>query len=171
MDNLGTAYKIVRSFWDNERTNSFLKINTLMVNSLNLVIEANIKFGIDDFEAIYKKMSGAYWFGINANGKGMGEHFYKRAIDYKNMSAIKSFEKWNNIKPFILNGDRMSIWFKFYDAKYQYQITGFSEDYTKIYIVAYNINDRDKKGKRKLFNYTNKEWLKYRKIGSLRNNR
>jgi len=161
--NTGIAYKFVKMAWDNEKTNSYLRVNTVMFDVLQLAINANMDFGIDDFEMIFKKMSGGYWFGVNNNGKGYGEYFYERSVYWKNASAIKSFEKWTGLKAFIIKGKRMCIWSKFYDSKYQYKVTGFSEDYKRIYVVAYFLTDKDKNGKKRLLNFNNKEWLEFRK--------
>ncbi len=166
-DNFGTAYKFVRMVWDNNKTDSWLRLNTVLYDALNLAIDANMDFEITDFDNIFKNMQGGYWFGVNSNGKGYGEYFYKRSIDAKNTSAIKSFENWNNIKPFILKGKRMCISANFFDGKFQYKITGFSEDYKRIYAVAYLLDDINKEGKKKLFNFDKKEWLKFRKSNTL----
>lgn len=169
MDNLGNAYTFVKYAWDHEGTNSFSKLNSLMYNALNLAIDANMFFEINDFENIYKKMSGGYWFHANSNGKGIGEQFYRRSISENNTSAIKSFENWNKLKAFILNGKRLCAWTGFWDNELQYSVTGFSNDYKIIYIVAYKRTDRTKQGKRKLLNFTNKEWLDFRKSDELVN--
>jgi len=161
------AYEFVNYAWKNENTDSYLRINNLMRTALNLAIEANMEFHEDDFSTILNKMSGGYWFGCNSNGKGKGESFYSNAINSRNTSAIKSYEKWVGLKPFILNNNRMHSGSKFKDEKYCYSVTGFDFEERKIYLVAYEIADRKEEGRRKLFNFNNKEWLVFRNNISL----
>ena len=99
----GTAYQLIKFVWENEKTNSYSRINRLMYEAVLLAISGNFTFNDDDFSDISKNMSGGYWFGANSNGKGMGEGFYSQAISYNNTSAIKSYEKYIGLKPFITN--------------------------------------------------------------------
>ena len=158
-----TAYTFVEYAWNKENTDSFLRINNLMRKALDLAIEANMEFHEDDISTILNKMSGGYWFGCNSNGKGIGESFYSNAINSRNTSAIKSYENWVGLKPFILKNNRLHSYSKLKDSKYRYSVTGFDFAEKKIYLVAYDIADWKEEGERKLFNFNNKEWLVFRK--------
>jgi len=155
------AYKFIKYAWDNEKTNSYSRINALMDSVVSLAIMANMEFGENDFEDIKANMSGGYWFGCNQNRSGYGEEFYITATSVKNNSAIKSYEKYAKLKPFILNGRRICTRFKFRDAIYRYTVTGFAKE--SVYVVAHLLADWNKSGEKKLLNFSNKEWLLFRK--------
>jgi hypothetical protein len=157
------AYTFIEYAWENEKTDSYLRLNTLMFDVLNLAIDANMEFHESDILTIANKMRGGYWFGCNSNGKGIGESFYSRAIDSRNVSAIKSYEAFTELKPFILNNNRIHSRSKLRGGEYRYSVTGFDFDKKKVHIVAYDIGDWEQEGKRKLLNFNNKEWLVFRK--------
>ena len=46
-----------------------------MYEAVKLAIISQMKFNKEDFQNIFSKFSGGYWFGVNANGKGYGENF------------------------------------------------------------------------------------------------
>jgi hypothetical protein len=158
------AYKFVEFMWQNMGTNSHSWTNEVMYNTVKLAIEGNLEFYEDDFKEIAKNMRGGYWFHVNSNGKGMGEWFYSTAVKYSNNSAIHSFEKYANLKPYITKeGHRLHSGSRLMDSEFRYTVTGFDYDSGRIYLVAYALSDHDEKGKRKLFNFNNKEWLEFRK--------
>jgi len=160
-----SAYQFIKSLWDKERTDSYLRLNTVMYDVVNLAISANLEFFVDDFINIEKNMRGGYWFGMNSNGKGMGDGFYSNAITFNNTSAIHSFEKFAGLKPYITKeGHRLHTWSIIWDEKLKYKVTGFDYESGRIYLVAYLRKDYDEKGERKLFNFNNKEWLEFRKL-------
>jgi len=163
MNEKSEAYRLLEIIWLNEKTGSYKRLNEIMYGCLNLAIKANLQFHEDDIKNIAKNFRGGYWFSVNGNGKGLGEVFYQQAIFYNNLSAIKSFEKWTKLKPFILNNKRLCAHFEFRDTSLKYRVTGFSEDYKKVFIIAYQITDRKEVGKKKLINLTNAEWLEFRK--------
>jgi hypothetical protein len=139
-----------------------------MHDVVNLAIRGELQFNEEDFLSINTKMRGGYWFGCNSNGKGYGESFYITAVMTNNMSAIKSYEKWSGLKPFISKeGHRMRMGTQICNAEYRLTVTGFDFDTNRIYFVAYDLHDWEEKGKRKLFNFDNKEWLNFRKTCSI----
>jgi len=158
------AYILIEFVWYNEKTTSYKKINEVMTLAIKIAIIANMEFYEDDFRNICKNFNGGYWFGVNLNGKGIGEEFYSLAIEYNNKSAIKSFEIFSGLKPFITK-DRHRVYtgLCFYDSNYKYRITGFNYKNNKVYIVAYKRIDLREEGKKKLLNFSNKEWLEFRK--------
>ena len=163
IENKSRAYSFVEIIWNYNETNSYSRLNEVMYEALMLAVKG-LPFNDDDFININKKMRGGYWFGTNSNGKGTGEYFYSVAIKYNNKSAVKSFEKFAKIKPYISEeGHRACKSSIFLDEKYKYTVTGFNYDTGRIYLVAYDRKDYDEKGSRKLFNFDNKEWLIFRK--------
>ncbi len=158
------AYQFLMLIWKNEQTDSYRKLNRAMAMAVETAITANLQFAENDFDSICSNMRGGYWFGCNSNGKGIGENFYSDAIGFNNISAIKSYENWEGLKPFILKkGGRVHCGSRFGDKKNRYKVTGFDFETGKIHIVSYLIKDCEEKGKRKLHAFTNKEWLKFRK--------
>lgn len=158
------AYQFVEFIWLYNRTNSWLRLNQLMYNALELAIKGNLKFDEEDFISIEKNMRGGYWFGVNLNGKGTGEGFYRTAITENNNTAFQSYEKWAGIKPFIsTEGHRACLRSTFDNNEYRYKVTGFDFESKRIYLVAYLHGDWKEEGKKKLFNFDNKEWLVFRK--------
>lgn len=164
MEEKSTAYTLIEFVWNNELTKSYSRLNANMQDAMNLAINSNMNFHEDDFEKIRKKFRGGYWFGCNSNGKGHGERFYLLAISVSNKTAIKSYEKYEEFKPYISSeGHRMSSSSTLKDAEYRYLVTGFDFETKRIYLVRYLISDWEGKGKKKLLNFDNKEWLVFRK--------
>lgn len=157
------AIKLLQFVWSHDKTRSWTKLNSMLHDALYIAIEGKMTFAIDDFETIVKKFNGGYWFGANANSKGMGERFYQYAVVNDNTDAIKSYEKWTGLKAFILDGKRQYTGCLFIDAVSRYRVTGFSEDYSKIMLVSYNAADWNESGKKKLISLNNHEWLEFRK--------
>lgn len=158
------AYQFIMLVWQNEKTDSYRALNDVMRMVVDTAIKANLQFAENDFDNICSNMRGGFWFGCNSNGKGIGEDFYSFAVICNNMSAIKSYEEWEGLKPFIFKkGKRAYRGSCFNDKRNSYKVTGFNFEAGKIQIVSYLINDWEEKGKRKHHNFTNKEWLKFRK--------
>lgn len=158
------AYQLCNLIWTKGSMNSYRWLNQVMDEALQLAIKANLQFNENDFEEISKSFRGGYWYGCNHNGKGYGERYYSVAIEYNNTSAIKSYEKWVNIKPFITKQNhRLHLHFKFYDKERFYKVTGFDFDKKKIMIVSYEATDINENRAKKLHQFTNKEWLEFRK--------
>ena len=123
-----------------------------------------MNFNKEDFQNIFSKFSGGYWFGVNANGKGYGENFYRKAVTSGNISACQSYEAFCNIKPFIdSKGRRLCKGAMYRDNEKRYRVTGFDFSTKKVYLVGYAISDWEEKGKKTLFNFTNNEWNEFRK--------
>lgn len=69
------AFELIEFVWNNEKTDSYLRVNIAMYEAVKLAIISQMKFNKEDFQNIFSKFSGGYWFGVNANGKGYGtEH-------------------------------------------------------------------------------------------------
>lgn len=164
MNEKSKAFELIEFVWNNERTDSYLRVNTAMYDAVRLAIISQMKFNKDDFKTIYTKFDGGYWFGANTNGKGAGEGFYSEAVTSGNISACQSYESFYDLKPFIdTKGRRLYTRAMYRDNERRYRVTGFDFDTKKVYLVAYEIGDIREEGKKALFNFTNKEWNEYRK--------
>jgi hypothetical protein len=158
------AYQFIEMMWLYNGNQSCSRLNSTMSSTMSLAINGELQFNEDDFSLIYEKMRGGYWFGCNSNGKGYGDSFYTDAVMVNNMSAIKAYEKWTGLKPFISkDGHRVRTGSYFYNNEFRYHVTGFDFETMRIYLVAYVSTDWKEEGKRKLFNFDNKEWLVFRK--------
>ena len=94
----------------------------------------------------------------------MGENFYSEAVTSGNISACQSYEAFYDFKPFIdTKGRRLHKREMYRDNEMRYRITGFDFDAKKVYLVGYDIGDYKERGKKSLFNFTNKEWNEFRK--------
>lgn len=156
------AFELIEFVWRNERVKSWMLLNPLLQDAVDIAIGLHLEFSENDFKDIYKNFNGGYWFGANGNGKGMGERFYIKACKVKNISAARSFEKWLGIKPFITEkGNRLYAGFEcLLKDKRRYRVTGFDAEKGAVSFVSYD-NYRGE-GKRKLHSYDNKEWLSVR---------
>jgi hypothetical protein len=162
------AIKLLQFIWDHNKTHSWVKLNSMLHDALHIAIKGKMTFGIDDFNLIYKKFNGVYWFGANANGKGIGEVFYYYSVVNDNKEAIKSYEKWTGLKAFIITNKRLYTGCIIVDGVCRYRVTGFNDDYSRIMIVAYDVADWNESGKKKLLSFNNIEWLEFRKDKEIR---
>lgn len=80
MNEKSKAFELIEFVWNNEKTDSYLRVNIAMYEAVKLAIISQMKFNKEDFQNIFSKFSGGYWFGVNANGKGYGENFYRKAV-------------------------------------------------------------------------------------------
>lgn len=118
MNEKSKAFELIEFVWNNEKTDSYLRVNIAMYEAVKLAIISQMKFNKEDFQNIFSKFSGGYWFGVNANGKGYGENFYRKAVTSGNISACQSYEAFCNIKPFIdSKGRRLCKGAMYRDAK------------------------------------------------------
>ncbi len=164
MNEKSKAFELIEFVWNNEKTDSYLRVNIAMYEAVKLAIISQMKFNKEDFQNIFSKFSGGYWFGVNANGKGYGENFYRKAVTSGNISACQSYEAFCNIKPFIdSKGRRLCKGAMYRDNEKRYRVTGFDFSTKKVYLVGYAISDWEEKGKKTLFNFTNNEWNEFRK--------
>lgn len=90
MNEKSKAFELIEFVWNNEKTDSYLRVNIAMYEAVKLAIISQMKFNKEDFQNIFSKFSGGYWFGVNANGKGYGENFYRKAVTSGNISACQS---------------------------------------------------------------------------------
>jgi hypothetical protein len=161
---ISKAFELVKFIWDNEKTDSYVRINSLMQDALKLAINAQFKFDKDDFKNICKSFSGGYWFGVNTNGKGMGEVFYNLACKVGNMSAAQSYEAFYDFKAFITTkGNRLNEYSELKHNNRRYMVTGFDFETKKIHCVSYELSDWQQNGKKQLHSFDNKEWNAVRK--------
>ena len=70
MNEKSKAFELIEFVWNNEKTDSYLRVNIAMYEAVKLAIISQMKFNKEDFQNIFSKFSGGYWFGVNANGKG-----------------------------------------------------------------------------------------------------
>ena len=89
MNEKSKAFELIEFVWNNEKTDSYLRVNIAMYEAVKLAIISQMKFNKEDFQNIFSKFSGGYWFGVNANGKGYGENFYRKAVTSGNISACQ----------------------------------------------------------------------------------
>lgn len=164
MSEKSKAFELIEFVWNNEKTDSYVRVNTAMYEAVKLAIISQMEFNKEDFKAIYTQFSGGYWFGVNTNGKGMGESFYSEAVRSGNISACQSYEAFYDFKPFIdTKGRRLYKRAMYRDNEKRYRVTGFDFDTKKVYLVGYEIGDVHEQGKKSLFSFTNQEWNKSRK--------
>lgn len=164
MNEKSKAFELIEFVWNNEKTDSYVRLNTAMYKAVSLAIFSQMEFNKDDFKAIYTQFRGGYWFGANENGKGMGEGFYSEAVTSGNISACQSYEAFYDFKPFIdTKGRRLYKRAMYRDNEKRYRVTGFDFDRKKVYLVGYEIGDVHEQGKKSLFSFTNQEWNKSRK--------
>lgn len=88
---------------------SWQKLNTALYGALCLAIESRMKFARKDFDTIYQKCAGEYWFGTNADGKGMGARLYTTACLADNLSACLAYEHWTGRGPYFWAGKRLYV--------------------------------------------------------------
>ena len=81
MNEKSKAFELIEFVWNNEKTDSYLRVNIAMYEAVKLAIISQMKFNKEDFQNIFSKFSGGYWFGVNANGKGYGVRDYIRFHD------------------------------------------------------------------------------------------
>lgn len=118
MNEKSKAFELIEFVWNNEN-------NIAMYEAVKLAIISQMKFNKEDFQNIFSKFSGGYWFGVNANGKGYGENFYRKAVTSGNISACQSYEAFCNIKPFIdSKGRRLCKGAMYRDNEKRYRVTG-----------------------------------------------
>lgn len=164
MNEKSKAFELIEFVWNNEKTDSYVRVNTAMYEAVKLAIISQMEFSKDDFKTIYTRFNGNYWFGANTNGKGAGEGFYSEAVVSGNISACQSYEAFYDFKPFIdTKGRRLHTRTMYRDSERRYRVTGFDFDAKKVYLVGYDIGDYKEQGKKSLFNFTNKEWNEFRK--------
>lgn len=88
----GRAYDAVAFIYQHSPGRSWQRLNTALAETLRAAITAHLTFEVDDFDAMYSRMSGHYWMG-NSCGSCPGERFYVHAVDVDHTPACLSFEK------------------------------------------------------------------------------
>ena len=134
MNEKSKAFELIEFVWNNEKTDSYLRVNIAMYEAVKLAIISQMKFNKEDFQNIFSKFSGGYWFGVNANGKGYGEnfdvtdihitgsrkHYFTHELKYDNgvektltLPAMKflSVRTWDKVRDYIRFHDDMGhLW-------------------------------------------------------------
>lgn len=100
-----SGYQLVAHVWEFRKKKdeeSWLTINQVMSESVQLAIKAGLEFSLEDMKRISKDFRGQYWMSM--------ESFYTLAVDYTNLSALKALEHYLGRKPFILDtGARIHV--------------------------------------------------------------
>jgi hypothetical protein len=161
---ISKAFELVQFVWDKDQNGSWLLLNPLLQDALELAIKMKLEFNKNTFDNIHKNFNGDYWFGANSNRKGTGEIFYNLACTVGNTSAAQSYESFYNFKPFISKkGNRLHQHSELCSTDRRFRVTGFDFDTKKIHFVSYELSDWKQKGKRQLHCFDNKEWNEFRK--------
>ncbi len=158
--NEGELSRVLELLWltwrgvnDNKAMWSWARLNRCMQDALHLAIEAGLEFGLDDFAYISQKFKWMYW-------AGDGEGFYCHAVSGNNISAIKSFEKHRNRKPFIVNNviqwwqnkdthrnrGRLAVGSTFIRQGERISITSFNDKDGNVIACSYEPREHDGKG-------------------------
>ncbi len=144
------AYKLVAHVWEHRKTKdqeSWVVINQVMSEALQLAIKAGLEFFLTDVSAIFADFRGQYWASI--------ENAYTLAVEYDNLPALKALENYLKRKPFILDtGARIHI---SSDVDWEGQhgsVTSFKDEAGSIIVCTY------KSGRKiaKRYTITHPEW-------------
>lgn len=114
---------------------SWRKYNSALRGALWLAVESGMRFQLDDFSYISRHYRPGYWM-ENV------EDSYSRLVHSRNLSAIRSFEKWIGRKPFIADNlwyprcvrGRLCVGARFPWKEEQVVVTSFGRDGT--YLIA-----------------------------------
>lgn len=148
--------------WANMDYTSHQRVNEGSQSLLHTLINLGVEFKPNDFTDINKSFRGGYWFGQSYNGKTTGEGFYSSACGSNpNISAATSFELFVGRKPFILDNHRLHQQSRLTYKQLYVDVTGFDDEKGIITMVGYS--DKSEKKGRKLFKFTNAEFLIARK--------
>lgn len=61
MNEKSKAFELTEFVWNNEKTDSYLRVNIAMYEAVKLAIISQMKFNKEDFQNIFSKFSGGYW--------------------------------------------------------------------------------------------------------------
>lgn len=67
MNQKSKAFELIEFVWNNEKTDSYVRVNTTMYKAVILAIISQMEFNKNDFKNIYAGFSGCYWFGVNSD--------------------------------------------------------------------------------------------------------
>lgn len=140
---MSNAMRIVKNVWNNrcEGTEfSWRRLNAAMHSAVMLAIEAGLKFGRDDFKRMSEHFRIEYW-GSCWGSHGLGEGFYKAAVEMDHATAYQAFEAWKGRKPFIIDGKRI-----YYGARFEWygkhtECTSFARDESHIVCCQYKLEE------------------------------
>lgn len=89
MNEKSKAFELIEFVWNNEKTDSYLRVNIAMYEAVKLAIISQMKFNKEDFQNIFSKFSGGYWFGVNANiGKLLLREIFQPAKAMKHSAIL-----------------------------------------------------------------------------------
>ena len=60
MNEKSKAFELIEFVWNNEKTDSYLRVNIAMYEAVKLAIISQMKFNKEDFQNIFSKFSGGY---------------------------------------------------------------------------------------------------------------
>ena len=126
--------------WKNRET-SENRLSKQLYSLINVAVEARMRFDLDDLTKIVKM---SRWWKPH-------EGFYQAAIEAKNVSAQKAFEKWKNRAPFMFAGEKLFEGKQFIWQGLRVKVTSFSEDGARVIACQQNeiYNDEQPYGKTK----------------------
>lgn len=137
--------QLIQAVWDhaNEgKGHSWTILNSALHEVVTLAIKSGFKFDEDDFATMHAKFRGGYWMG-NSHPQ-CGEGFYTQAarggfnrFETANRSACMSFEKWVGRKPFLMNGERLTIGSEIMIGEKRWYVTSFAADNLTIGVSGY----------------------------------
>ncbi|WP_438850152.1 hypothetical protein [Bacteroides acidifaciens] len=58
MNEKSKAFELIEFVWNNEKTDSYLRVNIAMYEAVKLAIISQMKFNKEDFQNIFSKFSG-----------------------------------------------------------------------------------------------------------------
>ncbi len=108
MNEKSKAFELIEFVWNNEKTDSYLRVNIAMYEAVKLAIISQMKFNKEDFQNIFSKFSGGYWFGVNANGKGYGENFYRKDTERVGR-VVNHFQNDDNAYFMVINAPNTEV--------------------------------------------------------------
>ena len=107
--------------WKNRET-SDNRLSKQLYSLINVATEARMRFDLNDLTKITEM---ARWWQPH-------EGFYRTAIEAKNVSAQKAFEKWKNRAPFMFAGEKLFEGKQFIWQGLRVKVTSFSEDGARV---------------------------------------
>jgi hypothetical protein len=161
---LSDAMTVLKAMWDSSKDvnpYSEIRLRSSMVDTLELLIKANVKFDIEDFSKLHDNFHFGSGYYVTSF-LGRDEHYYNIAVAVENISACKSFEYGVNRKPFITDNvitcdynyaghcsgfnqklrSRLSIGCKFIYKGEKVHVTSFAKDNSYLCAVTYKSRDK-----------------------------
>lgn len=138
------ALTFVRHLWDHAfgaTRKSWRTYNASLNDALRLAVRSGMVFGVDDFSVMSDVMNVHYWWGQTE------ERFYTLAVESKNLTACRAWEKYKDRRPFTAAGKRLAVGSELKWNGLPYRLTSFSVDGKEATFCLYS---RDELGRRKV---------------------